>query len=569
MFKKWTIPAAAVILFWTGAGMAHAANPYPNNVALTQVTDLYEAPMADLPPVMQLAPQEVYITGFQPGDDRSHWYRIATWRGEKWVRLGEEAFRGQEQEAAYDAILLEDTPLYDEPRRDKGLGISIAPQTVHVKAISGSYLRIGTWLGDKWIRLSEKILPDAVVEERMLDLKAVTPVFAKPDSASERLMELAPQQVVSFEQVNGWHHIRTATGAAWLHPQISLPRQSEAVQETVRLTQRSLLYAYPSFASKVLGALAPQEVQAVERAGNWLRIRSDWLGEVWVFPIDDPDGYQAPQGEPAAADTKWEYLQLNIGSLGGRDYPLSADIRMDPPYGGESRVGTPITIGMSLTNTSQYPIRLKQPAEFRLDVLRIRNDGEERVWSVKLPAISGEIPANGYYFTEEGLTWNQTDFAGRQVPQGTYAVRIRSDNPVEFTGEQTEGASALNLSRSMSSGQVLLALPSADAMQLQETAKEVFRRYLLSLQLPEVPDQRRIDHFYLHYVVIEEETPDEFTFNVVYDVAPATNSYLAESGVWSGENWVNSQRSLVRVSRDSPGADGLPKILSVVANPLK
>ncbi|MGO4276601.1 hypothetical protein AB4Z22_43385, partial [Paenibacillus sp. TAF58] len=96
---NWLFALAFILCLGSLPKTADATNAYSTTVTLGKLTDTYESPNEKNPSDVKLTPQEVYITGMKQNDINAdfNWYLIATWRGEKWVKLTENDFYGQEQ----------------------------------------------------------------------------------------------------------------------------------------------------------------------------------------------------------------------------------------------------------------------------------------------------------------------------------------------------------------------------------------------------------------------------------------------------------------------------------------
>ncbi|MFC5405809.1 hypothetical protein [Cohnella soli] len=277
--KTWLFAISLMSFFLVfGAIPADATNSYPSTITLKHSTNTYEAPDDKDPSNVKLSPQELHIYGMRPSDGHSafNWYRITTWRGEKWVKLTEADFIGQEELIVSDVALLEKTQLYDAPKSVSATGKWLGKMTVHAEAISGSFLKIGTDKGPKWIRISPDMLLD--VQTQPIDLKldaAVTPAYARPDGTLKTVTELGPQVVHAFEQKDHWYHVRINGTNVWVNPDIAIPVDVTKQAMTADVQQKTMMFAYPSFDSKPLGVIASQKVKVVATVGGWKRIESD------------------------------------------------------------------------------------------------------------------------------------------------------------------------------------------------------------------------------------------------------------------------------------------------------
>lgn len=544
-----------VLFFGLGVKTAQASDLYPATVILHQLTDTYEAPNAEDLSGVRLTPQEVYITGMLPGgkNDGFNWYLISTWRGQKWAKLADTDFYGQEQDIISNVALLAETELYDEPLSGSRTGIRLGKQTVQAVAICGSFVKIETWLGSKWIRISGDTLPGLQVEPLELTLDAAaTPVFAGPDREAERLMELAPQTVYAFERINHWYHIRTYNGSAWINPDIAVPAHTIEENSAVNVQQKTVLYAYPSFSAKPLGVIAPQEVKVTGTSGGWKRIYSEWVGEAWLFALPDPDAYIVPPvQEQQDAGGAWTFIQTQAAGTMGKEYPLNTVLVLESGRGGLLQTGEKLQLGAGFWNYATHTVHLEAPAQFAIDIVRLDGGEEATVWSVLLPDAAASIAGQGYYWIG-GYTWDQKDANGNQVPQGNYAARLRAVQPVMFTEDGVEGKRTLAYRSYFMNVPFRIPLPADDRLSRFDTAKELLKNELIGQMRSSVPDASRIADYQISNSEIHlvRESYDEFAFTATYSVLPASGSYVPEAeaqsldGGWIG--YVNREFLAVR-----------------------
>ncbi|MGO4271336.1 hypothetical protein AB4Z22_16075, partial [Paenibacillus sp. TAF58] len=448
--------------------------------------------------------------------------------------------------------LLTETELYDAPKSSSGTGIRLGKQTVHANAISGSYLKIETWLGSKWIRISGDTLLDVQMKSLELSLDAAfTPAFERPDGSSKYVMELAPQTVHAFEWKDNWYHIRTNNGSAtWINPDIAVPANVIEQNATAEVEQKTVLFAYPSFNSKPLGVIAPQQVKVSATAGGWKQIDSGWVGKSWLYDVPDPDTYTIPPSkEQIATDRKWLFRQSEVAGAMGKEFPLNVELISPNPNNGMFHVGEKLQLGASLINLSYNPVQLDAAAQFAIDIVRLTGGKEEAVWSALLPKTVTSFTAQGYY-SIDGYTWDQTDAKGSQVPQGDYVVRLRAIQPVTFSEDGVEGKQTLQFRSYFVNIPIHILLPAADRTPRLDTAKELFQNYLVSQKPYSVPVSHRIADYRIHDIRLARESYDDFTFKVTYDVLPASGGYtsLVESQSQS-DGWIRYEKREFRVVR--------------------
>ncbi|MBP1964502.1 hypothetical protein [Paenibacillus aceris] len=432
---------------------ANALIAYPGSVVLHQETPVYDSPCECGKPVLKLSPQEVYILESHIPEDgiQTNWYRIATWRGEKWIKLKESDWKGQEQlENAY-VVILKPTNLYNNPELEGRTSVVISPQTLHVNARSGDYFRIDTWLGQQWIRRNAEMLLEVEKKEEMLELPSITAVFEQPDASSPQVTELSSQIVHSFERAGNWYHIDTWLGPKWVNPKIAQPEKPVASVETVKISKSAQLYRYPSFEAKSLGTLAPQNVKIYERSGGWVHIHSDWVGDAWLYPMPLAKDYLPPKNTaPIDFNGAWNFRQTEIGGLGSREYPFSVELRETGFTWNNSiermqlNAGSDLQFGANLFNVSSESLAISNPIRLQIVIYREQGDEKQLVWKSQLPAFTEpSIPSKGMY-EWNGPLWELTDLDGKLVPAGDYTVQLTSLQPVTYVSSETTEETAAN-----------------------------------------------------------------------------------------------------------------------------
>ncbi|HHW37508.1 MAG TPA: L,D-transpeptidase [Bacillales bacterium] len=95
--------------------------------------------------------------------------------------------------------------------------------------------------------------------------------------------KIAAQTVTAFEETNnGWYHIYTWFGDAWISKGSTVEGQLVKKEMKVALTTVSSLYASPNLTAVTVGALTPQTVKSFEQIGNWHHIYT-WFGDAWIY----------------------------------------------------------------------------------------------------------------------------------------------------------------------------------------------------------------------------------------------------------------------------------------------
>jgi hypothetical protein len=100
-------------------------------------------------------------------------------------------------------------------------------------------------------------------------------LYNYPVQYSKTASALSPQTVEAVDYWGGFYKINTWLGDKW----VNIP---DPVNQKITLTANTNLYQSASENAKVLGALAPQTVEAFERTGKWFHIHTTWVGDAWI-----------------------------------------------------------------------------------------------------------------------------------------------------------------------------------------------------------------------------------------------------------------------------------------------
>ncbi|CAM4187046.1 amidase [Bacillus manliponensis] len=101
--------------------------------------------------------------------------------------------------------------VYNDASLSSGIAAEFGPQNVVVKEERDGWVKIGTYLGDKWLLLEEK--------KMYMGTNFIT--YKDASHSSARLGKYSPQYVTIVEEKGDWIRIRTGSGFQWLdltHP---------------------------------------------------------------------------------------------------------------------------------------------------------------------------------------------------------------------------------------------------------------------------------------------------------------------------------------------------------------
>lgn len=189
-------------------------------------------------------------------------------------------------------ILTETTSLYDKNDDSTRISATISPQTVNVTdawIYTRNWYEIDTWLGKKWIYAPTAIPHEPNYGKRKIQLYDNFYLHDGPFNNQVTEAVISPQVVEAIDSANSFYKISTWLGDKWiklppLENRYAMVNISDIakVDQKVDLSSATEMRQTPSLGSKVLGALAPQTVQAFEKIDNWYHIKSSWVGDAWV-----------------------------------------------------------------------------------------------------------------------------------------------------------------------------------------------------------------------------------------------------------------------------------------------
>ncbi|WP_078429747.1 M14 family zinc carboxypeptidase [Alkalihalobacterium alkalinitrilicum] len=179
--------------------------------------------------------------------------------------------------------LLETTRMYNQPLEQTRIAAKINPQAVTAFQRQGSWYRINTWLGPKWIKPTNAIVGEIQAVDKEVRLTENAYLHNQPLASSRRSEVLRPQTVRAFEEWNGWYRINTWVGPKWIRPNNAIVGEVKQVDETIRLSEDTRLHNLPSTNHRRSEIIRPQTVRAFEEWNGWYHINT-WVGPKWIKP---------------------------------------------------------------------------------------------------------------------------------------------------------------------------------------------------------------------------------------------------------------------------------------------
>jgi beta-N-acetylglucosaminidase len=177
--------------------------------------------------------------------------------------------------------LLLTTPLYTKPNDKSKTYSNLAAQTIIFYEQQGDWYHIHTWMGDRWIKPAQVVVPDS----GRLVLVGSTDLYNQPNTSVKAYSSISTQTLTFTERTtSGWYHIKTWLGDKWILPAKSYlePLITPKIQ-TINLTESTTLYSLPYDGSTKIGFLDPQVASSYEFSNGWYHV-STTLGDQWIQP---------------------------------------------------------------------------------------------------------------------------------------------------------------------------------------------------------------------------------------------------------------------------------------------
>lgn len=304
---------------------AEAGSTLSKTVTISEQADLFDSPEQSGTPIGALSAIQSLEVDWKEGalsrEDPAQlgdWIRVKTWLGPKWIRDGAGVLYGGFADERKEVTLLNTVALYDGPDLDKETGASIGPQQLHVtgsiayspknadtarqfNAGSGTWYRVKTWLGDKWIK-DPAILEHLPVWKKSYAMKltgdeTAYPVPYEAEGKGEKVAAGVVQVTAFGWEGKGpwsphWYQIEWKGGTRWIAPKQEVFKYYWTADKTLEIGEGVYYSDEPySYVTAEDHLLAPGTYQAVEASGEWVRLQSSG-GSKWISLralMDDPN----------------------------------------------------------------------------------------------------------------------------------------------------------------------------------------------------------------------------------------------------------------------------------------
>ncbi|PYI50513.1 hypothetical protein [Paenibacillus flagellatus] len=309
------LSAIALLVPVWGAERVEAGSTISKSVVVVRSAELYPSPEKTGQPLGVVSGiQQVDVDWGDWEEDgrkpekfpqRGDWIRVKTWLGPAWIEDGAGVLYGGYDEERGEAHLLNTVELYNTPVEGDAVGAWIAPQKLKVTgtisfqpkdsgsarqfaALSGEWLRIETWLGDKWI-YKPALMEKMNRKEQSYALKLTGEAKAYPLPHVEGPGETIPAGVVhvTASAWEGrdmgsphWYEIEWNGEKRWIPLGDDAWIQYRTLKRPIRLTEATDVHEKPRYG--VGGAeLPPGTYEAIEATGPWVHVKTA-DGTAWV-----------------------------------------------------------------------------------------------------------------------------------------------------------------------------------------------------------------------------------------------------------------------------------------------
>ncbi|MEF3303492.1 hypothetical protein [Paenibacillus sp. GYB003] len=397
MIKQVCLSLLTFILFFVIYVHPASANSYdsaPKALTLFEDTDLYDKADERSGPVATISPQTVFVTGMEPGwIMKDHpWVRIGTWLGDKWIRP-KVAYPGEETAVSTKITTHYDLDLYQYPLAGYPTGAYIGPQTVDVVAVLGPWMKINTWLGEKWV------LARYPIES------AEKPLIEQDEDGYVTVSDLQEEK----SAIHG--NVRIKSGVVQIHKDIA--------GKSIRLL--AIGQDGKTVGTSRFVFIADQDTAPPE-PGDIRSFETD------LSVIEKTAGYRVVIEELFREIRYDDYIRTMYGD------PISLTFGPPSGFSGKLSIGDFHPFTVSLYNTSQKTLTV-EPIEMEFNVYRSNEQNEQLdlVYSYKLPVIRGTIETKtGYSLT---VPWKQSDGDRQPLPAGRYILQLSRPDTISFTRE--------------------------------------------------------------------------------------------------------------------------------------
>jgi hypothetical protein len=303
---------------------AQAAYEGPiSHVVITSRTELYNDTSGKGKSVGALSPlQTLKVVGTDNETDWMrplNWIKVKTWLGDKWIKARNIVINGQFVKTDRQVTSVHEVKLYDKPDWNAMTNNRVSPQKLRVTGqiaygpssfdsamavlnSSGTWYRISTWLGDKWIA-DPSLLEDVSETPVAYTIKLTGEEYTYPypyivESQAQKIDPLAVQVSATWESGFGpwsmlWYKAELPEGPRWVYPAHPVIADYGTVSEKVVLPTETRYFGSPQLSQDSNNWLASGTYEAFEKSGEWRRIRTP-QGEVWVNParalLERPEG---------------------------------------------------------------------------------------------------------------------------------------------------------------------------------------------------------------------------------------------------------------------------------------
>ncbi|MFD0589481.1 hypothetical protein ACFQZE_15950 [Paenibacillus sp. GCM10027627] len=320
-----------------------------SQVVVIAKTELYHDTSGKGKPAGAVAPfQTLQVVGVDNENDWSaplKWLKVKTWLGDKWIKSSNIVINGQFKVTNRQVTSVYEVQLYDKPDLNTNINKWVSPQKLRVTGqiaygpssfgsaagflnSYGTWFRISTWLGDKWIH-NPSLLEDVVETPVSYTIKLTGEENTYPfpyivESKAQKIMPQAVRVLATWETGFGpssalWYKVKLEDGIRWVYPSSPIIPDYSVVNERIVLPTDTRYFSSPQLSLDEQNWLAPGSYEAFEISGEWRHIRLPQGGEAWVNParalLERPEGIVETEDKVALTKESTTYR-----------YPLTGEV---------------------------------------------------------------------------------------------------------------------------------------------------------------------------------------------------------------------------------------------------
>ncbi|MBB6454001.1 g-D-glutamyl-meso-diaminopimelate peptidase, partial [Salirhabdus euzebyi] len=185
----------------------------------------------------------------------------------------------------FEITIFQSEILYDKPGEKHKTNITLSPGKYTVNAKSGSWYRIMTENGNKWITSKNAITGNYSVIDMSILLTEKTSVSNVPVPLGVTSELLEPQVVKAVKKWNDWYAIQTDSGEKWINPNNEILNFLPVkINEIIEIDHLKYSYSVPNVKNNQDEFIIdPGNYQGLYKWNDWVQIQTP-DNQLWLRP---------------------------------------------------------------------------------------------------------------------------------------------------------------------------------------------------------------------------------------------------------------------------------------------